>query len=199
MPTQPTCKVVKREGERGARIDPKGCKVRTTKDAQGNKRQYNKRGEEKITLKTTGNEMRLVVAGARQHSTVRNWGNRTMRQRAEWRDRHKMIYDTGAQVTSMSREMCDRLRIDWRRTTNYTMQSVQIIEATCTVQPVVELLQVDGVGGHRRIGYFRFVLSQIFFDIHHYFYIHLKRLLSLSFCYAMTCRWSKTPSQTFSD
>ena len=84
MPTQPTCKVVKREGQRGARIDPKGCKVRTTKDTQGNKRQYNKRGEEKITLKTTGNEMRLVVAGARQHSTVRNWGNRTMRQRAEW-------------------------------------------------------------------------------------------------------------------
>ena len=134
MPTQPTCKVVKREGERGARIDPKGCKVRTTKDTQGNKRQYNKRGEEKITLKTTSNEMRLpvVVAGARQHSTVRNWGNRTMRQRAEWRDRHKMIYDTGAQVTSMSREMCDRLRIDWRRTTNYTMQSVRGVGNTST-------------------------------------------------------------------
>ena len=113
MPTQPTCKVVKREGQRGARIDPKGCKVRTTKDTQGNKRQYNKRGEEKITLKTTSNEMRLVVAGARQHSTVRNWGNRTMRQRAEWRDRHKMIYDTGAQLTSMSREMCDRLHRRW--------------------------------------------------------------------------------------
>ena len=94
MPPKPTCKVVKREGQRGARIHPKGCKVRTTKDTQGNKRQYNKRGEEKITLKTTGNEMRLVVAGARQHSTVRNWGNRTMRQRAEWRDRHQMIYDT---------------------------------------------------------------------------------------------------------
>ena len=59
MPPKPTCKVVKREGQRGARIDPKGCK-----DTQGNKRQYNKRGEEKITLKTTGNEMRLVVAGA---------------------------------------------------------------------------------------------------------------------------------------
>ena len=42
MPPKPTCKVVKREGQRGARIDPKGCKVRTTKDAQGNKRQYNK-------------------------------------------------------------------------------------------------------------------------------------------------------------
>ena len=46
MPPKPTCKVVKREGQRGARIDPKGCKVRTTKDTQGNKRQYNKRGEE---------------------------------------------------------------------------------------------------------------------------------------------------------
>ena len=33
MPPKPTCKVVKREGQRGARIDPKGCKVRTTKDA----------------------------------------------------------------------------------------------------------------------------------------------------------------------
>ena len=55
-----------------------------------------------------------------------------MRQRAEWRDRHKMIYDTGAQVTSMSREMCDRLRIDWRRTTNYTMQSVRGVGNTST-------------------------------------------------------------------
>ena len=45
MPPKPTCKVVKREGQRGARIDPKGCKVRTTKDAQGNKRQYNKQGQ----------------------------------------------------------------------------------------------------------------------------------------------------------
>ena len=26
MPPKPTCKVVKREGQRGARIDPKGCK-----------------------------------------------------------------------------------------------------------------------------------------------------------------------------
>ena len=38
MPPKPTCKVVKREGQRGARIDPKGCKVRTTKDTQGNKK-----------------------------------------------------------------------------------------------------------------------------------------------------------------
>ena len=41
MPPKPTCKVVKREGQRGARIDPKGCKVRTTKDDQGNKKKQN--------------------------------------------------------------------------------------------------------------------------------------------------------------
>jgi hypothetical protein len=46
MPPKPTCKVVKREGQRGARIDPKGCKVRTTKDAQGNKKKQNKQGQE---------------------------------------------------------------------------------------------------------------------------------------------------------
>ena len=48
MPPKPTCKVVKREGQRGARIDPRGCKVRTTKDAQGNKKKETKQGNEKI-------------------------------------------------------------------------------------------------------------------------------------------------------
>ena len=56
MPPKPTCKVVKREGQRGARIDPKGCKVRTTKDAQGNKRQYNKQGQEKFKITEIRNE-----------------------------------------------------------------------------------------------------------------------------------------------
>ena len=32
----------------------------------------------------------------------------------------------------MSREMCDRLRIDCRRTTNYTMQSVRGVGNTST-------------------------------------------------------------------
>ena len=38
MPPKPTCKVVIREGQRGARIDPKGCKVRTSVNAQGSKK-----------------------------------------------------------------------------------------------------------------------------------------------------------------
>ena len=62
MPPKPTCKVVKREGQRGARIDPKGCKVRTTKDAQGNKKKENKQGQQKIKRTTTKTDMRLAVA-----------------------------------------------------------------------------------------------------------------------------------------
>ena len=56
MPPKPTCKVVKREGQRGARIDPKGCKVRTTKDAQGNKKKETKQGHEKIKRCKSGSE-----------------------------------------------------------------------------------------------------------------------------------------------
>ena len=54
---------MKREGQRGARIDPKGCKVRTTKDAQGNKKKENKQGNEKIKRTTTNRDMRLAVVG----------------------------------------------------------------------------------------------------------------------------------------
>ena len=78
MPPKPTCKVVKREGQRGARIDPKGCKVRTTKDAQGNKRQYNKQGQEKFKIIELRNEHAVTIAGSRQYATVvRHWKTAT--------------------------------------------------------------------------------------------------------------------------
>ena len=73
MPPKPTCKVVKREGQRGARIDPKGCKVRTTKDAQGNKKKENKQGNEKIKRTTTNRDMRLAVVGSPQRHLIANW------------------------------------------------------------------------------------------------------------------------------
>ena len=77
MPPKPTCKVVKREGQRGARIDPKGCKVRTAKDAQGNKRQYNKQGQEKFKLAEFKEERIMTIAGSRQYATVvRHWRSR---------------------------------------------------------------------------------------------------------------------------
>ena len=68
MPPKPTCKVVKREGQRGARIDPKGCKVRTTKDAQGNKRQYNKQGQEKFKITEIKDEHVMTIRPAPQRS-----------------------------------------------------------------------------------------------------------------------------------
>ena len=82
MPPKPTCKVVKREGQRGARIDPKGCKVRTTKDAQGNKKKETKQGNEKIKRTTTKREMRLAVAGSPQRHLIANWNNRPQQFRS---------------------------------------------------------------------------------------------------------------------
>ena len=75
MPPKPTCKVVKREGQRGARIDPKGCKVRKTKDAQGNKKKENKQGQQKIKRTTTKTDMRLAVAGSPQRHLIANWND----------------------------------------------------------------------------------------------------------------------------
>ena len=62
MPPKPTCKVVKREGQRGARIDPKGCKVRTTKDAQGNKKKETKQDQEN-ELQLVGLRNRALIPG----------------------------------------------------------------------------------------------------------------------------------------
>ena len=98
MPPKPTCKVVKREGQRGARIDPKGCKVRTTKDAQGNKKKENKQGNEKIKRTTTKRDMRLAVAGSPQRHLIANWSNRPQSFRSNYKRRHNMIYDTGANI-----------------------------------------------------------------------------------------------------
>eukprot|EP01046_Picozoa_sp_COSAG06_P015892 COSAG06_NODE_1033_length_11001_cov_5.119795_10_plen_145_part_00 len=88
MPTQPTCKVVKREGQRGACIDPKGCKVRTTKDAQGNKKKDTKLGYEKIERTTTKRDMRLAVAGSPQRHLIANWNNRPQQFCSNYKSNH---------------------------------------------------------------------------------------------------------------
>eukprot|EP01043_Picozoa_sp_COSAG02_P058592 COSAG02_NODE_7318_length_3065_cov_3.301079_3_plen_124_part_00 len=81
---RPTCKVVKRNGQTGARIDPKGCKVRTTKSQAGVLRQYNKQGERKITLKTRKKAKTLAPgstppspAGATRPSSRGRTGSKT--------------------------------------------------------------------------------------------------------------------------
>ena len=94
-------------GQRGARIDPKGCKVRTTKDIQGNKRQYNKQGQEKFKITEIRNEHAVTIAGSRQYATVvRHWKTTTgpnamsVAQKGAFKRNHKMIYDTGATMTT---------------------------------------------------------------------------------------------------
>ena len=118
MPTQPTCKVVKREGQRGACIDPKGCKVRTTKDAQGNKKKENKQGNEKIKRTTTNRDMRLAVAGSPQRHLIANWNDRPQNFRSNYKRNHNMVYDTGANITSMTPAALQHIGYNPNRTTN---------------------------------------------------------------------------------
>lgn len=102
MPPKPTCKVVKREGQRGARIDPKGCKVRTSVNTQGSKKKEDKRGQEKIKRTTRSNEMRLALAGHRQRQFINNWNAKPAAQRSQYKQNHNIIYDTGANMSTMN-------------------------------------------------------------------------------------------------
>ena len=63
MPPKPTCKVVKRQGQTGARIDPKGCKVRSEKDAAGRVTTTNKQGQQKHKVKETDGDHYLFISG----------------------------------------------------------------------------------------------------------------------------------------
>ena len=163
MPPKPTCKVVKIEGQRGARIDPKGCKVRTTKDAQGNKRQYNKQGQEKFKITEIKDEHVMTIAGRRQYATVvRHWKTATgpnamsAAQKGAFKRNHKMTYDTGASMTTMSKSMLRKIGEDPKRTTNVTYTSTQgaIGPATQTkvLKDVVFYVLIHSSGQHVHTG-----------------------------------------------
>ena len=94
MPPKETCKVVKRANERGARIHPRGCKVRTTVSATGAKTKVNKEGQIKRTAKTQNRAFKVIV---------RRTENANMRARLVW--------DTGAMLDTMSYEDADRLNL----------------------------------------------------------------------------------------
>ena len=84
----PSCKVVLREGQGGARIDPKGCKVRTKKTASGATEKTDKHGKTKRKIKETGSQHWVTVARS---------GN-GMGPHIE------MLWDTGAEDSVLSRE-----------------------------------------------------------------------------------------------
>ena len=80
---RPTCKVVTRPGQRGARIAPKGCKVRKTQEGGGQIRSYTKTGVEKAKIMT--DRLKYTLTASKNDHSVR------------------MLFDTGAMVTTIQR------------------------------------------------------------------------------------------------
>ena len=136
MPPKPTCKVVKREGQKGARIAPKGCVVRTEEDREGVKVRKNKAGMVKLTKRVDTDEVafRLMVAADAEfpQSAMEDNGRvMTYFDKQSYAEDHSMIYDTGAQMTLMHVNFLKRLsipgieeRIRLKRYTTNTLQGV---------------------------------------------------------------------------
>ena len=92
MPPKPTCKVVKRAGQRGARIHPKGCTVRTNVDVgAGTKVRTNKAGEKKRKVVEGGPEHQVTLARAPNAPS------------SEWV--MGVVYDTGAPLLDSRKKL----------------------------------------------------------------------------------------------
>ena len=112
MPPKPTCKVVKRAGQKGARIAPKGCVVRTDEDAAGVKVRRNKAGVVKVKRKTGEDDFRLTVSYSPKFpERAKTNGVLTAGDRVRYGRDHNMLYDTGAMMTLMNRALLTRLSI----------------------------------------------------------------------------------------
>ena len=116
MPPKPTCKVVKREGQTGARIAPKGCEVRTEVSAAGVKVRRNKAGSVKLKLKTAERSMSLIISSepdfpesAKTGHTRGGVAAMRPRDRETYRGNNQMKWDTGASLTTMSTVFFARL------------------------------------------------------------------------------------------
>lgn len=92
---KPTCKVVTRPGQRGARVHPKGCKVRNRVQGDGTVRKESKLGRLK--------PQKLRVTSARNYYLQVARGN--------GRIYTKMLWDTGATTTVMSYTTAKRVGI----------------------------------------------------------------------------------------
>ena len=108
MPPKPTCKVVKRQGQTGARIDPKGCKVRSEKDAAGRVKTTNKQGQQKHKVKETDRDHYLFISGNKttHHNKRNNWNNETPAQKAAFGSTHRILYHTGATGMGQDKRQC---------------------------------------------------------------------------------------------
>ena len=130
MPPKPTCKVVKRQGQTGARIEPNGCKVRSEKDAGGRVKTTNKQGQQKHKVKETNRDHFLFISGNKttHHNKRNNWNNETPAQKAAFGSTHRILYDTGANGTLMTPALLRKLGEDPHRKTNvgHTMMTAAV-------------------------------------------------------------------------
>lgn len=96
MPPKPTCKVVKRQGQKGARIHPKGCQVRTGVSGANyaTKTKTNKQGQKKVKIKVPGRKHEIIAARS-PLSPIGDWV--------------RMTYDTGAMATAMKPSAASKL------------------------------------------------------------------------------------------
>ena len=90
----PSCKVVLREGQGGARIHPKRCKVRTKKTASGATEKTDKAGKTKRKIKETDSQHWVTVARS---------GN-------GMGPHLQMLWDTGAEDSVLSKESFIKLK-----------------------------------------------------------------------------------------
>ena len=109
MPPKPTCKVVKREGQTGARIAPKGCEVRTEVSATGVKVRRNKADLVKLKLKTAKKALSFIISSEPgfPESAMTVFGD--SEDRETYRVNNQMLWDTGASLTTMSTVFFARL------------------------------------------------------------------------------------------
>jgi hypothetical protein len=137
MPPKPTCKVVKREGQRGARIDPKGCKVRTSVNAQGSKTKEDKQGQEKIKRTTRSGKMQLAVAGNRQRHFINNWNDKPAAVRSQYKQNHHILYDTGANMTTMTPNTLRHIGYNPDRQSNVSSTNVSDASGNVTQRKIL--------------------------------------------------------------
>jgi|EP01046_Picozoa_sp_COSAG06_P003389 hypothetical protein len=87
--------LTKRQGQTGACIDPKGCKVRSQKDATGTVKTTNKQGQRKHKVRELNRDHFLFISGKKpSHATVRsNWNTKTPAQKAAFGAAHRIHYE----------------------------------------------------------------------------------------------------------
>jgi hypothetical protein len=98
--------------------------VRTEKSAAGTTTTRNKAGETKTKAKELSNRFTLAIAGSTQQGIANGWSNMSEASKAGCKSTRHILYDTGAQVTLMSKALLTNEGVNWRCNNNIHMANV---------------------------------------------------------------------------